>query len=172
VLGTLSQRFLVRTFRFSLFSSRLEDEDDLTFTGEHTHLGAALDGGGRNFPVSRLPASCWLATARTRPTAALPSRCSRSNRKAYLSLPWVPGYWTMNDEGAASLRSYLRKGGFLIFDDFRGAHWSNFEQQMRRVVPEGRLVELDATNPICHSFFEINSLEFVQLYDRGLSCTR
>jgi uncharacterized membrane protein len=44
VLGTLSQRFLVRTFRFSSFASRLEDEDDLTFAGAQTHLGAALDG--------------------------------------------------------------------------------------------------------------------------------
>jgi hypothetical protein len=84
---------------------------------------------------------------------------------AYMS---EPGYWTMNEEEVASLRSYLRKGGFVIFDDFRGEHWSNFEQQMRRVIPDGRLVELDATNAIFHSFFEINSLEFVQLYDRGL----
>ena len=27
---------------------------------------------------------------------------------------------------------------------------------MRRVVPDGRLVELDASHPIFHSFFEIN----------------
>jgi uncharacterized membrane protein len=44
ILGTLSQRFLVRTFRFSSFASRIEDEDDLTFAGAQTHLGAALDG--------------------------------------------------------------------------------------------------------------------------------
>jgi uncharacterized membrane protein len=44
MLGNLSQRFLVRTFRFSSFASRVEDEDDLTFSGAQTHLGAALDG--------------------------------------------------------------------------------------------------------------------------------
>jgi len=44
LLGALSQRFMVRTFRFSSAASRLEDEDDLTFTGAQTHLGAALDG--------------------------------------------------------------------------------------------------------------------------------
>ena len=44
MLGNLSQRFMVRTFRFSSFASRLEDEDDLTFSGAQTHLGAALDG--------------------------------------------------------------------------------------------------------------------------------
>jgi uncharacterized protein DUF4159 len=42
---------------------------------------------------------------------------------------------------------------------------------MRRVLPQGRLVELDATSPIFHSFFEINSLDFVQMYDRGVKAT-
>src|SRR5262249_42595829 len=68
-------------------------------------------------------------------------------------------------------QSYFRKGGFVIFDDFRGDHWANFEAQMRRVVPGGRLVELDLSNPIFHSFFEIKTLEFVQLYDQGLRAT-
>jgi hypothetical protein len=88
-----------------------------------------------------------------------------SHPVAYMS---EPGFWTMSDAEVEGMRNYFRKGGFVIFDDFRGEHWDNFEQQMRRVVPEGRLIELDATNPIFHSFFEINSLEFVQLYERGL----
>ena len=29
-----------------------------------------------------------------------------------------PGGWTMSDEEAAGLRAYLKKGGFVIFDDF------------------------------------------------------
>lgn len=44
LLGALSQRFMVRTFRFSSIASRLDAEDDLTFGGAQTHLGAALDG--------------------------------------------------------------------------------------------------------------------------------
>jgi uncharacterized membrane protein len=44
MLGNLSQRFMVRTFRFSSAASRVEAEDDLTFAGAQTHLGAALDG--------------------------------------------------------------------------------------------------------------------------------
>jgi len=83
---------------------------------------------------------------------------------AYMS---EPGYWTMSDVEVQGMRNYLQKGGFVIFDDFRGRDWENFDQQMRRVLPEGRFVELDAKNPIFHSFFEINSLEFVQMYDRG-----
>ena len=75
---------------------------------------------------------------------------------AYMS---EPGYWTQTDDEAAKLRSYLLKGGFLVFDDFRGEHWHNFETQLRRVLPEVRLVELDVSHPVFHSFFEIETLE-------------
>ena len=75
---------------------------------------------------------------------------------AYMS---EPGYWTQTDEEAARLRSYLLKGGFLIFDDFRGEHWYNFETQLRRVLPDATLVELDISHPVFHSFFEIETLE-------------
>ncbi len=75
---------------------------------------------------------------------------------AYMS---EPGYWTQTDEEAARLRSYLFKGGFLIFDDFRGEHWYNFETQLARVLPDARVVELDISHPVFHSFFEIETLE-------------
>lgn len=76
------------------------------------------------------------------------------------------GYWTQTDEEAANLRAYFQKGGFIIFDDFRGGDWMNFEMQMQRVMPEGRLTLLDVTHPIFHSFFDIESLDFVQYYGR------
>jgi len=77
------------------------------------------------------------------------------------------GFWAQTDQEAANLRAYLLKGGFIIFDDFRGGDWVNFEEQMTRVLPGARLVELDLSSPIFHSFFEIESLDFVQYYDRG-----
>ena len=71
----------------------------------------------------------------------------------------------MNDEEVKGLREYLLKGGFIIFDDFRGADWDNLEAQMRRSMPEGQWVELDSTHPIFHSFFEINDLRFLTSYN-------
>jgi hypothetical protein len=75
---------------------------------------------------------------------------------AYMS---EPGFWTMNDAEAEGLRTYLQKGGFIIFDDFRGSHIQNLELQMRRVYPEGQFRKLDTTHPIFHSFFDINALD-------------
>lgn len=75
---------------------------------------------------------------------------------AYMS---EPGYWAMTDEEAAGLQAYIAKGGFVIFDDFRDEHWYNFEAQIRRVIPNGRLVQLDGSHPVFHSFFDIDPRE-------------
>ena len=81
---------------------------------------------------------------------------------AYMS---EPGFWTMTDTEALGLRAYLQKGGFLVFDDFRGDHWFNFEHQLRRVLPDARLVELDISHQIFHSFFDIETLAMPWMYN-------
>ena len=44
LIKALSDRFLVRTFRFSSTTGRLDSAKELTFGGSQTRLGAALDG--------------------------------------------------------------------------------------------------------------------------------
>jgi len=86
-----------------------------------------------------------------------------------------PGYWYMSESDVTNLRAYLLKGGFMIVDDFpyrtqgRIDTWGNFEEQMSRVFPEARWIELtDASHPIFHSFFEVNSLDIVPMaYNLG-----
>ncbi len=76
---------------------------------------------------------------------------------AYLS---EPGFWTLTPGEAASLRRYLLQGGFLIVDDFAGDfQLVNFQRRIQEVLPDGRLVRLDVSHPIFHSFFEIETLE-------------
>ena len=76
---------------------------------------------------------------------------------AYLS---EPGFWAMTEREVPNLRSYLLKGGFLIFDDFEAEQWYNFEAQVRRALPEYRLMEVDISHPIFHSFFDLKKLDF------------
>jgi len=89
-------------------------------------------------------------------------------------------WWAMTDSEAAALRAYLEKGGFLIVDDFKprrfrggfgsdfGSGWEVFAAQMKRVLPGGQFVDLEASHPIFHSFFEINRLDIIpQAYIAG-----
>jgi hypothetical protein len=78
-----------------------------------------------------------------------------------------PGFWNPTDKEAQGMRDYLAKGGFLIFDDFLGAHWYQFEQSLRRVLPQARLVRLDVNHPIFDAFFHIKTLEMMDPYNRA-----
>lgn len=76
-----------------------------------------------------------------------------------------PGAWSLSESEALGLRTYLQKGGFIIFDDFRNNDWYNLEEQMKRVMPEGQFVQIDVTHPIFHSFFDIKDLTFLTSYN-------
>ncbi|HUG52674.1 MAG TPA: DUF4159 domain-containing protein [Vicinamibacteria bacterium] len=66
-----------------------------------------------------------------------------------------PGFLTLNDKEAASLRAYLLKGGFLIVDDFAGRQWEPFAAQVAKALPGSRFTELDNAHPIFDSFFRV-----------------
>jgi hypothetical protein len=85
-----------------------------------------------------------------------------------------PGWWQMSDSEAAALRAFITKGGFVIVDDFKPSGfqgcdcWEHFQSIMQRVLPEARIVDLDVTHPIFHSFFEIDSFDIIpQAYNAG-----
>ena len=75
---------------------------------------------------------------------------------AYLS---EPGYWLPNASEAEGLRTWLRKGGFLIVDDFLLNQWQNFDRSMHLVLPDARIVRLDVSHPVFQSFFSLKTLD-------------
>ena len=67
----------------------------------------------------------------------------------------------LSDSEAKILREYLLRGGFLEVDDFHGeAEWQSFMQQMKKVFPDPEYnpVDLPASHPIFHCFYDINTL--------------
>jgi hypothetical protein len=74
------------------------------------------------------------------------------------------GFWTMSEAELAGLKAYIAKGGFLIFDDFVGQAWYNFEAQMNRVFPRAIWHEMTADHPVFHSFYDINDLDIIPQY--------
>jgi Domain of unknown function (DUF4159) len=79
-----------------------------------------------------------------------------------------PGFMELSDRDASAMRDYIAKGGFIIFDDFRGPRdWDRFSESMQQVLPGEHLREIPLSHPIFHAFFDIGTLEFHQAYDRG-----
>ena len=75
---------------------------------------------------------------------------------AYVS---EPGYWYPTPAEAEGLRTFLAKGGFVIFDDFHYAQeWMVFEAGLRKALPNAKIVALDASHPVFDSFFRISAL--------------
>jgi hypothetical protein len=71
---------------------------------------------------------------------------------------WEPGFWRISDAGAANLGAFMRKGGFVIFDDFEADQWINFERQFTVAMPGAVFHPLDLSHPIYHSFFDMNEI--------------
>ncbi len=77
-----------------------------------------------------------------------------------------PGYWNITDEEAANLREYLTRGGFMIFDDFRGTQeLKNLTTAMKKVLPERSFQELTLDDPIFHCFYDIETLDMIPPYN-------
>ncbi len=76
---------------------------------------------------------------------------------AYVS---EPGEWAPTRAEVDNLAAYLRKGGFLILDDFRGGReLQNVEAVFNAILPGHRFRVLERKEPVFNSFFRIESLD-------------
>jgi len=66
------------------------------------------------------------------------------------------GHWRVPDSQAAQLRDFLLRGGFLMVDDFHGTQeWGVFIEGMRKVFPDRPIVELENSDPIFHTLYDL-----------------
>jgi hypothetical protein len=77
--------------------------------------------------------------------------------------PWLyaveVGHMSMSDSEVAGLRRYLKAGGFLMVDDFWGTEeWANFESEIRRVLPDCKIVDLPKDHPFWSAFYDIREV--------------
>jgi len=81
-----------------------------------------------------------------------------------------PGFWSMSDEDEENLREYLNRGGFILFDDFRGDYqWMVFYEQMQRIFPGREPVELPPDHPIWSIYYDVDPVEAPSLVSGGFS---
>jgi hypothetical protein len=75
-----------------------------------------------------------------------------------------PGFWRPSENEVLGLRNYLLKGGFIIFDDFAGNHWVNFQAQMRRVFPDLQPMRMTPDDKVFDAFYHITTLNYNHPY--------
>ena len=82
-----------------------------------------------------------------------------------------PGFMVLNEKEIANLGEYIRRGGFIMADDFRTAAYLGGPEELdvlryylKRALPERELVRLDLRNPIFHGFFDMNTLQMTPPY--------
>ena len=74
------------------------------------------------------------------------------------------GFWRPSESEVLALRNYLLKGGFIIFDDFAGNQWYNFQTQMRRVFPDLQPMRMTPDDKIFDAFYHITTLNYNHPY--------
>jgi hypothetical protein len=82
-----------------------------------------------------------------------------------------PGFMRLNDAEVANLGEYIRRGGFVMADDFRTASYLRGPEELeilraylKRALPDRELVRLDIHNPIFNTFFQIDTLSMKPPY--------
>jgi hypothetical protein len=83
-----------------------------------------------------------------------------------------PGFLALNEKEIGNLGEYIRRGGFIMADDFREAGYLRggpneievLRAYLKRAVPERELVRLDIRHPVFHSFFDLDTLNMKAPY--------
>jgi hypothetical protein len=78
-----------------------------------------------------------------------------------------PGYMELTEGEIAHLGEYLRRGGFIMFDDFRGVDLVVLQTYLKQAFPEREMFLLDPSHPMFDTFYTIDSLDFVAPYVRA-----
>ena len=75
--------------------------------------------------------------------------------------PWLygveVGHWELTDAQVAKLRDFLLRGGFFMCDDFHGTQeWDVFVNSMSKVFPDRPIVDIENSDPIFHTVFDLD----------------
>jgi len=76
------------------------------------------------------------------------------------------GEWGLTEKEGAKLRDYLLRGGFFMADDFHGTlEWGEFEKRIRYAFPDRSITEIEDTDPVLHSVYDIGDRPQIPGYE-------
>ncbi|HEX3877802.1 MAG TPA: DUF4159 domain-containing protein [Bryobacteraceae bacterium] len=79
----------------------------------------------------------------------------------FYNWPWMNagemGDWKLTPKEAATIREYLLRGGFMMFDDFWGPEeYERFDESMKLIFPERPVVEMENKDGIFHTVYDLD----------------
>jgi hypothetical protein len=93
------------------------------------------------------------------------NRYANLRSDAIFDYPWIyatqAGWWDLSEEETSRLGEYLRRGGFLVVDDFFGPDWAGFAEAMSRALPGTPYEDLADDDPVMNIVFDIRERVFV-----------
>lgn len=70
-----------------------------------------------------------------------------------------PEQMVLTDDDAKTMREYLERGGFWIWDDNWGTfEWQAMMRQLHKVLPAAEVKDIPRDHPIFHEFYDIDHL--------------
>lgn len=137
------------------------------FFGRRYRFGASLDWreGGTSWTQDYPRADRHFAQALRRLTRidvrSVEQPINLNDEDDVFHWPWLcageMGDWKLTDAQAKTLREYLLRGGFLMLDDFWGTEeWERFNESMKRVFPDRPIVEIENSDPLFHTVFDLD----------------
>jgi hypothetical protein len=176
---TLAILVLLAAVALMLFAQRFDaDEEQPPKPGEfhfirleytdlpqyHRRFGrSSRDGMGTGWWLMDWPAADNHFTAGinrlTRIDAGNPRHLRLTDDRLF-EYPWIyatqTGTWQLSDKECARLREYLKRGGFLVTDDFWGPdQWEIFRETMERVLPGEPISDLDTSDAVMNVMYSI-----------------
>ena len=64
------------------------------------------------------------------------------------------------------MREFFDRGGFAIADDLDEGSFQWFANEMRKVFPERSFLQLEISDPIFHSYYDMQSLDVTPPYEQ------
>jgi len=74
--------------------------------------------------------------------------------------PWLfvqqVGHWQLTKAEITQLREYVRRGGFVVVDDFHGIRdWAIFAEVMRAAFPDWPVKRISEQHPLMHVLYDL-----------------
>lgn len=177
--SALTAQFPARSRRGMTVSGGGAGEEEIPY---NFYFSRAQYGGGAQFRRSRWAtdypqADIWISNVLRRLTGvdvAPYDNIVRLDDPELRRFPFIyaveVGSMGLAPAEVRGLREYLLAGGFLMVDDFWGSwEWSNFEWEMRQVLPEYDIVEIPLDHEIFRSYYAIDEIIQVPNIANGIS---